>query len=153
MTAQLLFLLGTLIGVAAALAFFYVVARSLLSDIWKFALVVELPSRRRAGSILLCLISLTVAWAFVETFGTAGYKAGIFFVAAITPALGWYALSWWAWCRDDGDTRRAALEIAAERAERFGEPVPQLTQRSPWKDYIFDVETAARRARYEPPPI
>ena len=145
--------LGFLLGFLGSLLILVVITRSLLSDLWKIAFLSELPSRRLAAQIIFILVGLPIVVASTLFFGPKRLDAVIFAGIAITPALAWYALDWWAWWRDDLETRSAALDLARERASRERNAPPSIDQAAPWKDYVFDVEAARRRTEYEPPPI
>ncbi|RYF14134.1 MAG: hypothetical protein EOO77_14670 [Oxalobacteraceae bacterium] len=145
--------IGIVIGWGLPILLMYLALRSLLSDVWKLALITELPLRRVPLFVLFVLWAVAVAWGAAKLLSLARFGAVVFVVFATVPALAWLSLRWWAWLRDDAETRREALEIAIERADRLGEPAPTAVQKRPWKDYVFDAEVARRRALYEPPPI
>lgn len=99
------------------------------------------------------LWTIPVIWGSIALLGPSRSGAIFFVVFATVPALAWFSVRYWAWLRDDRETRFAALELATERAIRQSEAPPLFDQRLPWKDYVFDVEVARRRGVYEPPPI
>lgn len=147
------YIIGLGIGIGAPSLFLYLALRSLLADVWNLLFITDLPSRKIPAFVFFLLWSFPVAWGTLSLFGTARIASLFFVLAAIVPALTWLSLNLWAWWRDDGQTRRAALEIAIERAHRRGEPTPIANTKRPWKDYLFDAEVARRRDLYEPPPI
>lgn len=149
----ILSIIGIVIGWGAPTLLLYLALRSLLSDVWKLALLKELPRRWVPLAVLFLLWAVAIAWGAVKLLSLARFGAVVFVVFATVPALAWLSLRWWAWLRDDAETRREALEIAIERANRRGEPAPTAVQKRPWKDYVFDAEVARRRSLYEPPPI
>ncbi len=152
MTSQLAYCIGLLLA-GGLLAISTIAAHSLLSDLWKFFFLQELRSRLKALSTIVGVATIPPMFLYLTAFRSSGLDVAIFLCLAIVPALAWYGLGWWAWLHDDPATRRAAWDIAVERAERYREPPPRIDQKMPWKDYVFDVETAQRRLKYEPPPI
>ncbi len=145
--------IGFVIGFGTPFLFLYLAVRSLLSDLWKLALLIELPGRRMTGSVITALWAIVVFLISIAALGSKRGNAIFFVVFATVPALAWHTLRFWAWWRDHPDTREDALDVAIERSRRRNEPEPLPSQRLPWKDYVFDVEVARRRALYEPPPI
>jgi hypothetical protein len=127
--------------------------RSVLSDFWKLALLIELPSRQRVGIVAVVIFSGVVALFAPILVGTSNLEALLFLLVAFVPTCSWQVLTWWAWYTDCSETRSEAMAIALERAARFNEPPPRSGHWAPWKDYVFDVEAARRRSIYEPPPI
>ncbi len=147
------YIIGLVIGFAVPLLLTYLALRSVVSDAWSLLLLSELPSRRIAGIIISLLWLVPIVWGSMALLGITRPGAILFISFATAPALSWVSLRWWAWWRDDLDTRLAAFQVATERANRRSEPPPLVDQKMPWKDYVFDVEVARRRELYEPPPI
>lgn len=150
MTEALANMFGTLLGAGLYL---FAATRSLLSDLWKLLLISETPARQRAARTIFLLCAFPVMACSLLLLGISNFPAACFLAATIVPAVAWKILVYWGWRTDSLDDRSAALAIAIERAERFSKNPPTHTQRFPWKDYLYDVETARRRERYEPPPI
>jgi len=148
-----LFLTGVLLGAAGCIALALLIGKSLLSDLWKFLFLAEFRYRIKSAQVFFGLSTIPASVVYLTVF--PGYNLDILFFLILTtaPTFAWYATTFWAWQQDDIETRQAALVVAAEHAERDREPVPRIDQRLPWRGYIFDVETARRRAAYEPPPI
>ena len=139
--------------VPALALFVLLAARSLLRDLWRLASLSVLPTRQRLGFWLTVAVFIVVAIIGAEIFGVGAVGPLNFLTLAIMPSLTWSLLRWIAWLRDPAHVRAEALEVAIERADRVDLPRPPLTQRRPWPEYLFDVEAAARRRAYQPPPI
>lgn len=135
------------------LAIVLVGLHSIVSDVWKMALLSVLPSRKRVGFVSAAVFTGVIVMSAGPLLGQQASQALPFLVVGLVPWLSWQVVTWWAWFLDGAAVRASALEIAVERTERDGDPAPRLDQRAPWKEYVFDVEAARRRSSYEPPPI
>lgn len=133
------------------LASVWVALLSLTRDLWR---IVFLYETRRAPTIGFgSAIAIGVYILAGLTLGAKHYVAMMFAVAALGPWLLVKSVSAYAWLRDGVEVRQAALEIRSVEAARMRETLPRIDQKMPWRGYLFDVERAVRRGRYEPPPI
>ena len=133
------------------LAFIWVALLSLTRDLWR---IVFLYETRRAPTLGFgSAIAIGVYILAGITLGAKHYVAMMFTVAALGPWLLVKSVSLYAWWRDGPEVRQAAMEIRSVEAARMRETLPRIDQKLPWRGYLFDVERAVRRGRYEPPPI
>lgn len=143
--------LGGLLLTLVLLALVWVALLSLTRDLWRLAFLYE---TRRAPTIGFgSAIAIGVYILAGATLGARHYTAIMFAMAALGPWLLVKSVSAYAWLRDGVEVRQAALEIRSVEAARMRETLPRIDQKLPWRGYLFDVERAVRRGRYEPPPI
>ncbi|WP_237713983.1 hypothetical protein [Novosphingobium sp. Rr 2-17] len=136
--------------VFAVLALIHVTFLSFTRDLWAIGFVFEQrPKPTRWLGIPLAILLIVVG---VSLFGT-NLHAVFFPLVALGPWLTIHLVRLFAWWRDDGETKRAALEVRTVEALRIGNRAPTLDQRFPWRDYLFDVARVRQQALYEPPPI
>ena len=133
------------------LALLWVALLSLTRDLWR---IVFLYETRRAPTLGFgSAIAIGVYILAGITLGAKHYVAMMSPVAALGPWLVVKSGSLYAWWRDGPEVRQAAMEIRSVEAARMRETLPRIDQKLPWRGYLFDVERAVRRGRYEPPPI
>lgn len=145
---------GGLFGLFLTLILFallWVALLSLTRDLWR---IVFLYETRRAPTLGFgSAIAIGVYILAGITLGAKHYVAMMFTVTALGPWLLVKSVSLYAWLRDGPEVRQAAMEIRSVEAARMRETLPRIDQKLPWRGYLFDVERAVRRGRYEPPPI
>lgn len=135
----------------AAFALLWVGALSYFRHWWQLPF---LAKHRRYPMLLTgggaALISCAVSWLLL---GPGHIHAVAFVTLAIAPWACFHLVNIWSWWTDGPAIRQAAAELRILEASRLDEAEPSTDQRLPWSSYVFDVERAARRAAYEPPPI
>lgn len=144
--------LGETLGLAIAIAIAAPLAwplTGLIRDMWQLPMAIALRPRI-AGPSIAC-IGLVLFTATGYLLGPGHFAGRLMIVGAFGagPALRLIRALAWRWT--DFDLREQAAEIRNELANRLREP--PVSAAKPWPAFIFDVERATRRARYEPPPL
>lgn len=143
---------GQALGLAVSVLLFPLVLWpmvGIIQDVWQLPMLVHL--RPRLASVIVGALALLAFILITWLLGPAhlGGRLLLSLTLAARPAL--WLTRVVAWRRTDPALRGEAADIRNELANRLRERTVHPDR--VWRTFVFDVERAARRRAYEPPPI